>query len=103
MRNLWLSIALLAALGADDTISVIIRSALVQIKTPDQMRGSVNAVNMLFIATSNQLGHFEAGAVAALIGPVAAVVFRGAGIVAMAALWTRMFPRLRRLDTVCDS
>lgn len=103
MRNLWLSITLLAALGADDTISVIIRSALMQIQTPGEMRGSVNAVNMLFIATSNQLSDFEAGAVAALIGPVAALVFRGAGIVAMAALWTRMFLRLRRLDAVYDS
>lgn len=102
-RHIWLSIALLAALGAVDTISVIIRSALVQIHTPDEMRGRVNAVNMLFIGTSNQLGDFEAGALASLVGPVAAVAFGGAGTVAMVGLWARMFPRLRRLDTVYDS
>lgn len=97
-RSLPLSIAALAVLGGADVVSVVVRSSLVQLQTPDEMRGRVSAVNMLFIGTSNQLGEFESGTLAALIGPVPAVVLGGVGTLAVALLWMRLFPTLRRLD-----
>jgi hypothetical protein len=75
-----------------------VRSSLVQLHTPDSMRGRVSAVNMLFIGTSNQLGEFESGTVAALIGAVPAVVLGGVGTLAVTLLWMRLFPTLRQLD-----
>jgi MFS family permease len=97
-RELWLSIAALAAMGAADTVSVVIRVSLVQLMTPDDMRGRVGAVNYLFINASNQLGEFESGMLAALLGAVPAVVLGGFGTIAVALLWMRLFPALRHVD-----
>lgn len=96
-----LSIAALALMGATDMVSVYIRETLLQLWTPDDVRGRVNAVNRVFIGASNELGEFRAGVVAAWIGAVAAVTIGGAGTIAIAALWSRWFPELRtarRLD-----
>jgi len=97
-RNVILSLAALAVTGAADNVSVVIRQSLVQLGTPDEMRGRVSAVNSLFIGTSNQLGEFESGMVAGLLGPVAAGVIGGAGTIVVALLWMRLFPDLRRQD-----
>jgi MFS family permease len=93
-----ISLVALVALGAADTISVVIRSSLVQLETPNEMRGRVGAVNSLFIGTSNQLGEFESGVTAALFGTVAATVLGGVGTLVVAALWMRFFPSLRAFD-----
>lgn len=95
--TLWLSVLALVVLGAADMVSVYVRNTLVQLWTPDALRGRVNAVNSVFIGASNELGGFRAGSMAALIGPVAAVAVGGAGTLAVAALWTRWFPDLRRI------
>ena len=92
----WLSIAALALLGAADMVSVYIRETLIQLWTPDRLRGRVNAVNMVFVGASNELGEFRAGTMAALIGTVPAVTLGGVGAVAVAGLWAWMFPALRR-------
>jgi MFS family permease len=99
-RWLWLSVLTMVVLGAADVISVVIRSSLVQIGTPDEMRGRVSAVNSLFIGTSNQLGEFESGVTAALFGAVPAVVLGGLGTILVALLWMRLFPALRQADTL---
>ena len=93
----WLSIAALAMLGATDMVSVYIRETLIQLWTPDEVRGRVNAVNMVFVGASNELGEFRAGTMAALIGTVPAVVFGGVGAVAVAGLWAVIFPELRKI------
>ncbi len=92
----WLSILMLALLGATDMVSVYIRETLIQLATPDEVRGRVNAVNMVFVGASNELGEFRAGVVAALVGAVPAVVLGGLGTIAVAGLWARWFPELRR-------
>ena len=97
-RSMALSIAALAVLGAVDLVSVVIRSTLVQLATPDVMRGRVSAVNSLFIGTSNQLGEFRAGAMAALIGAVPAALVGGIGTLVIVALWIRLFPPLFHVD-----
>jgi MFS family permease len=97
-RSIWLSFAALLVLGAADTVSVVIRSSLVQIETPDAMRGRVGAVNSLFIGTSNQLGEFESGVTASLFGTVPATVLGGVGTLVVAVLWMRFFPSLRKFD-----
>ena len=97
-RNMILSLAALAVTGAADNISVVIRQSLVQLGTPDDMRGRVSAVNSLFIGTSNQLGEFESGMLAGLFGPVPAGVIGGVGTILVALLWMRLFPDLRRQD-----
>jgi MFS family permease len=94
-RNLYLSLIALAALGASDVISVVVRMSLVQLQTPDDMRGRVGAINSLFIGTSNQLGEFESGMTAGLFGAVPAVLIGGLGTIAVALLWMRLFPGLR--------
>ena len=94
---MWLSVAL-AVLGAADTISVVIRFSLVQLSTPDEMRGRVGAVNFLFINASNQLGQFESGVTAALFGAVPAAVLGGVGTIAIALLWMKLFPALRKVE-----
>jgi MFS family permease len=96
--HLWLSLACLFVLGAADMISVFIRQTLVQIETPDPMRGRVAAVNTVFIGASNELGEFESGVLAALIGTVPAVVAGGVGTLVVVALWQRGFPALRDRD-----
>jgi MFS family permease len=96
-----LSIAALALMGACDMVSVYVRETLMQLWTPDEVRGRVNAVNRVFIGASNELGEFRAGMVAAMLGAVAAVVIGGAGTMAVAGLWSLWFPELRdarRLD-----
>ena len=93
----WLSILMLLAMGAADMISVYIRETLIQLRTPDWVRGRVNAVNMVFIGASNELGAFRAGMVAAFIGVVPAVVIGGAGTIAVAGLWAYWFPDLRKI------
>jgi MFS family permease len=95
---MWLSVASLAILGAADTVSVVIRFSLVQLSTPDEMRGRVGAVNFLFINASNQLGQFESGVTAALFGTVPAAVLGGVGTVAIALLWMKLFPSLRKVE-----
>jgi MFS family permease len=97
-RSLPLSLAALAALGAADAVSVVIRFSLVQMRTPDEMRGRVSAVNSMFIGASNTLGEFESGITAAWLGAVPAVLLGGIGTILVALLWMRMFPDLRRMD-----
>ncbi|MCA1401544.1 MFS transporter [Bradyrhizobium sp. BRP56] len=95
---MWLSALALAVLGAADTISVVIRFSLVQLATPDEMRGRVGAVNFLFINASNQLGQFESGVTAALLGTVPSAVLGGVATVAVALLWMKLFPTLRDVE-----
>jgi MFS family permease len=95
---MWLSVLALATLGAADTVSVIIRFSLVQLATPDEMRGRVGAVNFLFINASNQLGQFESGVTAALFGAMPAAVLGGVGTIAIALLWMKLFPTLRDVE-----
>jgi hypothetical protein len=92
-----LSLVALAILGASDVISVVIRVSLVQMRTPDAMRGRVSAVHSLFTGTSNQLGEFESGLTAALFGAVPAVLIGGIGTILIATLWMILFPELRRV------
>jgi len=94
--TLWLSVLALFALGAFDMVSVVIRSALVQLDTPDAMRGRVNGVNAIFINTSNQLGEFESGLLASWVGAVGAAAIGGIGTLAVVAVWMLLFPSLRR-------
>jgi len=94
--TLWLSLAALFVLGAFDMVSMVIRGALVQLDTPDDMRGRVSAVNAIFINTSNQLGEFESGMLAAWLGAVGATVIGGVGTLLVVGLWMGMFPSLRR-------
>ncbi|CAD5372986.1 MFS transporter [Rubrivivax sp. A210] len=98
-----LSLAALAVTGAADMVSVVIRQTLVQLETPNEMRGRVSAVNSLFIGASNQLGEFESGATAALLGPVGSVVLGGAGTLLVAALWLRLFPALATRDDLLQA
>ncbi|GAA0709314.1 MFS family permease [Dyella sp. SG562] len=93
---LWLSLVALFALGAFDMVSMVIRGALVQLDTPDDMRGRVSAVNAIFINTSNQLGEFESGLLAAWLGAVNATLIGGIGTLVVVGLWMWMFPSLRR-------
>jgi MFS family permease len=93
-----LSVAALVVMGAADMISVYIRHLLVQLETPDEIRGRVSAVNSVFIGASNELGEFESGITAAWWGVVPAVVIGGGATIAVAAIWARLFPSLRRLD-----
>jgi MFS family permease len=97
-RSLPLSLLALAAAGGADMISVVIRMSLVQLETPDRMRGRVGAVNSLFIGASNQIGEFRAGAMAAFIGAVPSVIVGGIGTLVIVALWFRLFPALARRD-----
>jgi MFS family permease len=99
-RSVWLSIVALVVMGAADTVSVVIRLSLVQLATPDDMRGRVGAVNFLFINASNQLGEFESGITAAFMGAVPAAVLGGVGTVAVALLWMKLFPTLRQVETL---
>jgi MFS family permease len=98
--HFWLTMIALFVLGATDMVSVVIRSTLIQLETPDDMRGRVNAVNSLFIGTSNQLGEFESGVTAALLGTVPAVVVGGIGTLVVAALWMKWFPTLAKRDAL---
>lgn len=99
----WLSILCLGLMGAGDMISVYVRETLIQLATPDELRGRVSAVNMVFVGASNELGEFRAGSMAALIGTVPAVVFGGVGTLAVAGLWSVIFPDLRRTEKLDGS
>ena len=96
-RNFWLSLLALAMTGATDQVSVVIRSVLVPVRTPDAMRARVNAVERVFISSSNELGALESGVTAALFGPIISVVGGGIGTLIVVALVTRFFPELRAL------
>ena len=100
--SLLLSMAVLAISGSCDMLSVVVRQTLVQLETPDAMRGRVSAVNSVFIGASNQLGEFESGASAALVGPVASVLLGGLGTLLVAALWFKYFPALAKRDRLLN-
>ena len=101
-QNFLLSLGSLFVLGGSDMISVFVRHALVNFATPDEMRGRVGAVNVLFIGASNELGEFESGLTAALFGTVPAVVIGGLGTLAVVAAWMKLFPPLRTVDRLSD-
>jgi MFS family permease len=98
--SFWLSAAMLFSLGALDNISVVIRHTLLLLYTPDEMRGRVGAVNSIFIGASNELGGFESGVAASILGPVGAVIFGGIGTLIVVGLITRLAPQLRRLGAL---
>jgi MFS family permease len=101
-RSFLLSLAALVVLGASDMISVYVRATIVQLATPDAMRGRVSAVNALFIGASNQLGEFESGITAHWFGTVPSVVIGGMGTIAVVGLWMGLFPKLRKVDRMSD-
>jgi len=100
--NFYLSLAALAVLGASDMVSVFVRTTLIQMATPDEMRGRVSAVSMLFIGASNELGEFESGSVAYLFGAVPSAVIGGLGTLTVVGLWMWLFPGLRRIDRLTE-
>ena len=102
-RSAALAFVMLAVSGAADMFSVVIRQSLVQLETPEDMRGRVGAVNSVFIGASNQLGEFESGVTAALLGPVGSVLLGGFGTLAVVALWWKLFPDLARRDRLRSS
>jgi MFS family permease len=97
-KSLWLSVAALAVLGGADMLSVYVRQTLIQLVTPDAMRGRVAAVSSVFIGASNELGEFESGVVARLLGPIGAALFGGVGAIVVTGLWAWLFPALRKAD-----
>lgn len=96
----WLSISALMLMGASDMISVYVRETLIALWTPDEVRGRVNAVNMVFVGASNELGEFRAGTMASIFGAVPAVVIGGVGTLAVAVIWSLGFPKLRKIDSL---
>ena len=96
-KNFWVSIVALAVTGACDNISVVVRHTLVQLLTPDAMRGRVSAVNNVFIGSSNELGAFESGITAALFGPIISVVAGGIGTILVVFGVSRVWPEVRRI------
>lgn len=96
----WLSITALAIMGASDLISVYVRETLITLWTPDHVRGRVNAVNMVFVGASNELGEFRAGTMASYFGAIPAVVIGGIGTLAVAIIWATGFPQLRKIDSL---
>jgi MFS family permease len=96
--SLALSVAALVVLGGADMLSVYVRQTLIQVVTPDAMRGRVAAVSGVFIGASNELGEFESGLVARLIGPIGAAVFGGVGAMIVTGVWAKLFPELRKAD-----
>jgi MFS family permease len=97
-QSIWLSVAALAVLGGADALSVYVRQTLVQLVTPDPMRGRVAAISSVFIGASNELGEFESGVVARFLGPVGAALFGGVGALVVTGLWAALFPALRTAD-----
>ena len=102
-HNIILSLLALVALGGFDMVSMVIRGAMVQLDTPDAMRGRVNAVNSIFINTSNQFGEFETGVLASMLGTVPAAVVGGVGTLVVVAVWMKLFPSLRRRQQLNQS
>jgi len=101
--SFWLSLVALMAAGGFDMVSMVLRQALIQISTPDSMRGRVCAVNWVFIGASSELGEFESGATAALFGTVPAALLGGLGTLAIVALWSALFPQLRGANRLTAS
>jgi MFS family permease len=101
-RDFTLSFVAVAALGAFDVVSMVVRLTMVQLATPNEMRGRVSAVNYLFIGASNQLGEFESGVMAALLGPIGSALFGGAAALIVVALWAGLFPELRKADEMAS-
>ena len=99
-RSFWLSVLMLALLGGLDNVSVVIRHTLMLTRVPDEMRGRASAVNNIFIGASNELGGFESGAVASLVGPVASVILGGVGTLIVVLAISRIFPEVRSLETL---
>jgi threonine/homoserine efflux transporter RhtA len=97
-RSFWLSLLALAVAGAADMVSVFVRQSLVQLRTPDEMRGRVAAVNQVFVGASNEFGEFESGLTSAWLGVVPAVVAGGVGTLLVVGLWSFLFPALRDVD-----
>jgi MFS family permease len=97
-RSFAISLLALFLVGATDMVSVIVRATLIQVKTPDEMRGRVNAVDMIFIGASNELGQFESGITAQWFGAVPAVILGGIGAIVVTGLWAWMFPQLRKVN-----
>jgi MFS family permease len=102
-RNLALSLAALVLMGACDMVSVIVRQTMLQLATPDEMRGRVSAVNSMFIGVTNEVGQFESGITAQWFGAVPAVILGGAGTIAVVVLWAWLFPTLRRVDALSSA
>ena len=102
-RDIWLSVACLAIAGGADMISVYVRSSLVQLATPDAMRGRVSAISFVFISASNELGEFQSGVAARFLGPVMAVVVGGIGAVVVAGVWMKLFKPLAQADRFEDA
>jgi hypothetical protein len=101
-EDFYLSLFALAVVGGADMVSVYVRSAMIQLATPDHMRGRVGSLNSLFVGASNELGEFRAGMTAGLVGTVPAVVLGGVGAVVVVGLWMRLFPALRQVDRFSD-
>jgi len=101
-ENFYLSLVALAVVGGADMVSVFVRSAMIQLATPDHMRGRVGSLNSLFVGASNELGEFRAGMTAGAVGTVPAVVIGGVGAVLIVGLWMRLFPALRQVDRFSD-
>jgi MFS family permease len=101
-RNFYLSLFALAVAGAADVVSVFVRSTMMQLATPDHIRGRVGAVNSLFISASNELGQFRSGVTAFWFGAVASVIIGGVGTLAVVGLWMWLFPQLRKVDRFSD-
>jgi Transmembrane secretion effector len=99
-RQMWLSMLALGLSGGFDLVSMVLRSTIVPLVTPDELRGRVTAVEMVFISASNELGAFESGLAAALVGAVPAVVIGGVATIAIAAIWWKLFPELGRMDRI---
>jgi MFS family permease len=102
-KSLPLSLISLLFVGAADMVSVVVRGVLIQLDTPDEMRGRVNAVDMIFIGASNELGEFESGLTAQWVGAVPAVVFGGLGTILVVGLWAWLFPELRKADKLAGT
>ena len=102
-HNLILSLIALFFVGATDMVSVIVRAVLIQVATPDEMRGRVNAVDMVFIGASNEFGEFESGLTAQWFGTIHAVVIGGIGTILVTAIWAWQFPELRKIEQLHSS
>lgn len=100
--HLWPSLAALALMGAGDSMSVFVRSTVVQLASPEDMRGRVSAIHVLFVGCTNELGEFRAGLLASLLGAVPAALAGGIGTLLIVALWTQLFPALRRVDRLSE-
>ena len=100
--NFWIALLALFMMGASDAMSVFVRATVVQLATPEDMRGRVSAIHVLFVGCTNELGEFRAGLLASLFGPVAAALAGGIGTLLIVGLWTQLFPSLRRVDRLSD-